>query len=132
MKSTVHSRSGQDALSKDVSKDVMNVDDALRRLGDDVELLRDIVQIYLEDAPGMVEKIHNAVDQADANALQRAAHSLKGLAATLSASEVVGAAARLEHLAVSKNLADAPKAAAEVDQHVSDLNAAVQHLLRRK
>jgi two-component system, sensor histidine kinase and response regulator len=132
MKSTVHSRSGQDALSKDVSKDVMNVDDALRRLGDDKELLRDIVQIYLEDAPGIVEKIHNALDQADSNALQRAAHSLKGLAATLSASEVVGAAARVEYLAATRNLSEAPKAVAEVDQHVSDLNAAVQQLLRRK
>ena len=128
MKSTVHSRSGQDAPSKDV----MNVEDALRRLGDDEELLRDIIQIYLEDAPVMVEKIHNAVEQSDTNALQRAAHSLKGLAATLSASEVVGAAARLEHIAVSKNLSDAPKAVAEVEQHVSDLNAAVQQLLRRK
>jgi two-component system, sensor histidine kinase and response regulator len=132
MKSTVHSRSGQDALSKDVSKDVMNVDDALRRLGDDKELLRDIIQIYLEDAPGIVEKIHNALDQADTNALQRAAHSLKGLAATLSASEFVGAAARVEYLAATRNLSEAPKAVAEVDQHVSDLNAAVQQILRRK
>jgi HPt (histidine-containing phosphotransfer) domain-containing protein len=128
MKSTVHSRSSQDA----VSKDVMNVNDALRRLGDDEELLRDIVQIYLEDAPGIIERIHNAAAQGDTNALQRAAHSLKGLGATLSASEVVGAAARLEHMAASKSLSDAAKAVAEVDRHVSDLNAAVQQLLRRK
>jgi HPt (histidine-containing phosphotransfer) domain-containing protein len=128
MKSTVHSRSSKDA----VSKDVMNVDDALRRLGGDEELLRDIVQIYLEDAPGIIERIHNAAAQSDTNALQRAAHSLKGLGATLSASEVVGAAARLEHMAASKNLSDTAKAVAEVDRHVSDLNAAVQQLLRRK
>jgi two-component system, sensor histidine kinase and response regulator len=128
MKSTVHSRSSQDAPSKDV----INVDDALRRLGDDEELLRDIVQIYLEDAPNIIERIHNAAAQSDTNALQRAAHSLKGLGATLSASEVVGAAARLEHMAASKNLSDAAKAVAEVDQHVSELNAAVQQLLHRK
>jgi two-component system, sensor histidine kinase and response regulator len=128
MKSTVHSRSSQNALSKDV----MNVEDALRRLGDDEELLRDIVQIYLEDAPPMVERIHDAVARGDTHALQRAAHSLKGLAATLSASEVVGAAGRLEHMGASRNLSEAAKAVAEVDQHVRDLNAAVQQLLRRK
>jgi HPt (histidine-containing phosphotransfer) domain-containing protein len=110
----------------------MNVDDALRRLGDDEDLLRDIVQIYLEDSPGIVERIHTAVDKGDASGLQRAAHSLKGLAATLSASEVVDAAARLEHMGASKNLSDVAKAVGEVDQHVNDLNAAAQQLLRRK
>jgi HPt (histidine-containing phosphotransfer) domain-containing protein len=128
MKSTVQSRSGQNSPSKDV----MDVEDALHRLGEDQELLRDIAQIYLEDAPAMVEKIHHAASQGDTSALQRAAHSLKGLAATLSAAEVAGAAARLEHMAASRNLSDTAKAVSEIDQHVSDLNAAVQQLLRRK
>ena len=127
MKSTVHAR-GQESPPRDV----MNVGDALHRLGDDEDLLRDIVQIYLEDSPAIVEKIHAAVEKSDTTALQRAAHSLKGLAATLSASEVVGAAARLEHMGATKTLSDVAKAVADVDQHVSDLNAAAQQLLRRK
>jgi HPt (histidine-containing phosphotransfer) domain-containing protein len=128
MKSTVQSRSNQVSPSDEV----MNVPDALQRLGDDMELLRDIVQIYLEDAPVMIERIRAAIKQSDANALQRAAHSLKGLAATLSASEVVGAAVRLEHIAASRNLADAATTAAEVEQRVQALNDAVQQFLRRK
>ena len=110
----------------------MNVDEALQRLGDDVDLLRDIVQIYLEDAPAMVEKIHTAVSQADSNTLQRAAHSLKGLAATLSASEVVGVAARLEHMAAIRNLSEASKVVAEIDERVDELNQAVREFLRQK
>jgi HPt (histidine-containing phosphotransfer) domain-containing protein len=128
MKSTVQSRSNQGSPSNEV----MNVPDALQRLGDDMELLRDIVQIYLEDAPVMIERIHTAIDHSDNNALQRAAHSLKGLAATLSASEVVGAASRLEHIAASRNLSEAAKTAAEVEDRVRELNDAVQQFLRRK
>lgn len=110
----------------------LDVEDALQRLGNDQDLLRDIMQIYLEDSPAMIERIHAALSGADAKALQRAAHSLKGLAATLSAAEVVGVASQLEQMAASRNLTDAAKAAADVDQRVAELNEALQQYLRRK
>jgi two-component system, sensor histidine kinase and response regulator len=128
MKSTVQSRSDQPPSTKEV----MDVRDALNRLGDDEDLLRDIVQIFLEDVPGMIEKIHKAVAETDANSLQRAAHSLKGLTATLSAHGVVSAAAQLEHIATSRNLAEAAQAAAEVERRVNELTQAAQQFLRRK
>lgn len=128
MKSTIQSRSGGDPRWGAT----LDVKDALQRLGNDEDLLRDIVQIYLEDSPAMVEKIHAAVTGADANGLQRAAHSLKGLAATLSAAEVVGVASQLEHMAASRNLADAASAAAAVDQRIAELNEALREFLRRK
>jgi HPt (histidine-containing phosphotransfer) domain-containing protein len=128
MKSTAHPHAGMDSpLSA-----VMDVDQALQRLGNDEELLRDIIQVYLEDAPGMAKKIHAAVEGDDANGLQRAAHSLKGLASTLSAHELVDVAYRLEHIAATRNLADAEKTAAEVDQRVDELSQAVKQYLRQK
>jgi HPt (histidine-containing phosphotransfer) domain-containing protein len=111
---------------------VMDADQVLQRLGNDEDLLRDIIQIYLEDVPGMVKKIHAAVEENDANSLQRAAHSLKGLASTLSAHEVVDVAYRLEHIAATRNLADAAKTAVEVDQRVDELSRAVKDYLRQK
>jgi HPt (histidine-containing phosphotransfer) domain-containing protein len=57
---------------------------------------------------------------------------LKGLAATLSAHEVVAAAARLEHAASSRNLSEAAQNVADVDRRVSELNQAAQQFLRRK
>jgi HPt (histidine-containing phosphotransfer) domain-containing protein len=128
MKSTAHPHAGTDSPLSGV----MDVEQALQRLGNDEDLLRDIIQIYLEDAPGMVRKIHAAVEEEDANNLQRSAHSLKGLASTLSAHEVVDVAYRLEHIAATRNLADAAKTAAEVDQRVDELSRAVQEYLRQK
>lgn len=110
----------------------MDAEDALHRLGEDRQLLRDIIQIYLEDSPVMVEKIHSTVATEDALGLQQAAHQLKGIAATLSAADVVGVASRLEHMGASRNLSDAAKAVAEVDQLVTSLNQAVKEFLRRK
>ena len=45
---------------------IMDVEDALQRLGHDEELFRDIVMIYTEDSPGMMKTIHEAVDSAGA------------------------------------------------------------------
>jgi len=128
MKSTVDVKIGREAQLSSV----MDFGDALERLGNDHELLREIVQIYVEDAPAILERIQAAVNAADAAVLQHAAHSLKGLASSLSAYEVVGAAARLEHVGASRNLAEAPQTLDEVNQRVEELNNAIQAFLRRR
>lgn len=110
---------------------VMDVDDALQRLGQDEELLAEIAQIYLEDAPAMVQSIHDAASQADARALQRAAHSLKGLTATLSAQPVASASYHLEQMGATGNFTDAASAVAQLDERVDELNAAVHSFLER-
>jgi HPt (histidine-containing phosphotransfer) domain-containing protein len=108
----------------------MDVEDALQRLGHDEELFRDIVLIYTEDSPGMMKTIHEAVDNAGAPALQRAAHSLKGLTATLSAREAASAAYRLEQMGATGNLHEAAGALAELDRRVAELDQAVAEYLQ--
>lgn len=110
----------------------MDVEDALQRLGHDEDLFAEIAQIYLEDAPAMVQSIHDAVAQADAHALQRAAHSLKGLSATLSAQPVATASYRLEQMGATGNFTDAAKAVEQVDERVDELNAALRGYLQQR
>jgi two-component system, sensor histidine kinase and response regulator len=113
------------------SSHAMDAKDALQRLGQDEELLTEIIQIYLEDSPAMLQAIHDAVTQADARSLQRAAHSLKGLSATLSAQPVATAAYRLEQMGATGNLSEAAAAVAQIEERVEELNAAVREFLKR-
>jgi HPt (histidine-containing phosphotransfer) domain-containing protein len=128
MKSTVDARAGREAQLSSV----IDVNDALERLGNDHDLFREIVQIYLEDAPAILNRIHEAVKGAEAGALQHSAHSLKGLASSLSAHDVVAAAARLEHVGSSRDLTEAQHALDDVDQRVEELNHAIKDFLRRR
>jgi HPt (histidine-containing phosphotransfer) domain-containing protein len=109
----------------------MDVEDALQRLDHDEDLFREIVQIYVEDAPALLRTIHDAVDHADASGLQRAAHSLKGMTATLSAQQAVAAAYHLEQMGASGNLNEASTAVEAIDQRIGELDGAVRSYLKR-
>jgi HPt (histidine-containing phosphotransfer) domain-containing protein len=103
----------------------MDVTSTLKRLGNDLDLFHQIVQIYLEDSPELFATARNALANGDAASLRRAAHSLKGLAATLSAPHAVSAAFHLEQLAAASELDDAPAALHELDLRLKELNSAL-------
>jgi CheY-like chemotaxis protein len=79
-------------------------DEILARLGGDARLLADVSRLFIDDAPRYVGDIRSAIDARDAGALCAAAHGLKGAAANFGASEVVGAARRLEEIGRSSDL----------------------------
>jgi signal transduction histidine kinase/DNA-binding response OmpR family regulator len=70
----------------------------LARVGGDRELLAEISRLFVEDAPRHLERIRQALDARDGDALRRAAHGLKGAAANFDADGVVSASRTLEEL----------------------------------
>ena len=59
----------------------MDLEKALQRLGGDKRLLSDLIGFYLEDYADLLDEIDRALSAADAEALEKASHSLKGLIA---------------------------------------------------
>ena len=68
----------------------------LDRVEGDEELLVEMVQLYVEDAPRALKTMRSALQQGDLHALERAAHSVKGSSANLAANPAADAAQRLE------------------------------------
>ena len=69
---------------------------ALSRVGGDVDLLKEVIELFLDDYPSTLEKIKSAVAASDASALEHSAHSLKGSVSTFGASRAFEAAFTLE------------------------------------
>ena len=69
---------------------------ALERLGGDEELLREVAGLFLDEYPVLMNEIRLAAISRDADALQRAAHSLKGSVSNFGAEGVYQAAFELE------------------------------------
>lgn len=87
-----------DAIGQRISSmpDVMNLDVALQRMGNDRALLLQLAEFFLEDAPKLLEEIESARQTNELSTVCRAAHSLKGLAANFEALAAVAAARSVE------------------------------------
>lgn len=117
------------ARKLDVLAPLLDVPGALHRLGDDVELLEQIILIFLEDAPSLIDSARKSLARGDAAELRRAAHSLKGMMATLGAQGGQNAAFRLEQCAASGDLAEASELVRSCGVRVVELTEALQAYL---
>ena len=109
------------ASNQPAPKSPLDLNAALARLGGDHQLLRDLIGFFFEDSPPLLERVERGVTERDAKAVERSAHSLKGLAANFDAKDAVQAALRLEKLGHSGNLATAPEAIKELRQEIASL-----------
>jgi PAS domain S-box-containing protein len=103
---------------------------ALQLVGGDEALLAEIVGVFHEDGPRLIDGIREAVAARDANRLCRSAHSLKGSLGCLSATPACEAALRLETLGRSGDLSDAPHALETLESELSRLTAALADSFR--
>jgi len=95
----------------------------LHNIGGDHELFGQLVGLFLERYEAMLGDIKEALSKDDALTLERAAHTLKGTAANLCASEVVLAASRLEAVGHLGTLHEAPPIYAQLELEVMRLVA---------
>ncbi len=75
---------------------VFDRDALLKRLGGDEGLLRDIVGVFLQDAPGQMQSLKDAIEKGDTILVQRQAHTLKGASANVGASALQELAFQME------------------------------------
>jgi two-component system sensor histidine kinase BarA len=92
---------------------------ALQRIGGDEQLLHDLALFYLEDAPALMAQLQDAMQQADAEGVTHAAHTLKSLSANLDAHQAAALASIVERIGRSGNLASAPDLLTELDAAVT-------------
>jgi CheY-like chemotaxis protein/HPt (histidine-containing phosphotransfer) domain-containing protein/anti-sigma regulatory factor (Ser/Thr protein kinase) len=79
--------------------DCFHYDESLKRLGDDRELFCSLAKCFVEDSDGLLDEVAAGNKAGEANRVERASHSLKGLAATFSAKAVVSRAQFIENCA---------------------------------
>ena len=76
----------------------------VNRVGGDRTVLRDVIELFLEDCPRHLAAIQDAVTRRDANAIRLTSHALKGAAGNLSARLVFQDVAVLERLGAESRL----------------------------
>jgi len=101
---------------------------ALSRVGGDVELLREVVGLFLEDYPQSLDLIRDAVARGDQSGLERHAHSLKGSVSTFGAQEAFDAAQVLEKQGRTGDLSSAQTSLERLEQALTALRPELEAL----
>jgi PAS domain S-box-containing protein len=114
-----------------VEMDVMDRATLMYRVGGSVELLKEIVQLFLADCPKRLSQIREAVARGDSTALEHAAHALKGSLGNLSAEAAASAASQLEMLAHESNVTRYAEAGAALEREVERLQPALEALIKQ-
>jgi PAS domain S-box-containing protein len=109
-------------------QEVMDAATLLSRFDGELELLKDLVTLFLDDYPKLFDGIRGAAERGDAEAMERAAHKLKGSVANFAAPIAYDAALRLEAMGRDGHLDDVPEALEELESALEDLKPALLNL----
>jgi len=101
---------------------------AFDRISNQPDILRHIIQIYLEITPDTLEKIHAGVAGGDSEQVALAAHSLKGSSAELGAEQLAELCQQLCMEAKAENMESAELLATEVSRCYRETSTAMYAL----
>ncbi len=122
--------SGISTMTSGDSK-VFDLQGTLRRLGGDHSLLADLVQLYDEDSPALLNRLTQAIPEGNWDQIRHAAHSLRGLAANFGAAWLTEHLRQLEDAAVQQNLREAPQLLKQVQDDSARLQVSLAVHRRR-
>jgi PAS domain S-box-containing protein len=111
------------------SPGVYNLEEALERVDDDRNLLLELMKLFESERPKLLAQIRQAIASADAGALARSAHTLKGALLNLAASSAAAAALKLETIGRSGNLGQAESYCAVLETELERLHPEFQKLV---
>ena len=97
-------------------------------LGDDVAVVRQLIDIYAKDSPKLLAEAAAGLEKGDVAALIRAAHSLKSTSASMGAVSVLNLSRALEQHAKGNDLAQCAEAIRRLGPEVDDAIAAFAKL----
>ncbi|MBI5761029.1 MAG: response regulator [Planctomycetales bacterium] len=98
---------------------------ALKSVAGDVELLRELVEIFLEVSPKWLADLHQGIEQQNVTTIHRTAHSIKGSLGQLGATSAYNIAQRLEIQGTDNHLANSDATLRELEHELDQIRPAL-------
>jgi signal transduction histidine kinase/DNA-binding response OmpR family regulator len=97
----------------------------LNRVENDLDLLLEVIELFMESSPLLLAEIEAGLARGEHQAVERAAHALKGAMQNVGGALAAEAAAKLEYQGRSGNLGDAPGSLESLKTEYQQLTAAL-------
>jgi HPt (histidine-containing phosphotransfer) domain-containing protein len=111
-----------------VANEIIDEAELMDRLEGDEELLRGLIDTFLEEASPLLQQVLEAVTRRDAAGLNRAAHKLKGMVSIFGSGEAAQAAEALETMGREEDLNRAEDASAHLRERMEALEKSLARL----
>lgn len=92
------------------------------------DVLKEVLQLFLDDVPGRIERLRTACQTGNAVELHRAAHSLKGSAGNIGARDLLAVCRQLDELGKSGDVSGAQSLVASLDAEYSRVETEIHRL----
>jgi len=96
---------------------------ALRYMGDDEDLLREVAALFVQECPRQLDDLGRALDRGDADATRRAAHTIKGAVGNFGARAAADLANRIEVMAKDGSHADLTRLFGDLETQLGRMTA---------
>ncbi len=93
-----------------------------------LDLLSELVEVFHRDTPVRLDRLRNALQEGDASTLRQVAHTLKGTASGVGATEATAVCARLEAVARNGDMEAAGALVAEAEAELGRVGRALESL----
>ena len=104
--------------------------EALHSVNGNRQLLREIVEAFLDESPRLLATIRGAIEKQDAKTLQRAAHTLKGATRYFGAAHASEMALQLETMGKKGELTHAQNALIDMEREMARLTPVLINYMR--
>jgi signal transduction histidine kinase/CheY-like chemotaxis protein len=129
--SRAHNSDSEVLVSADLRDAAVDSGELMARTGNDIELVRELVEMYRESCPGLLTSLREAVGNADAVALERAAHALRGALSNLAATNAALLAGEIEACARTGEMAGAASGLTRLEPELGRVGVALDDLCIR-
>jgi HPt (histidine-containing phosphotransfer) domain-containing protein len=107
---------------------IFDRDEALKHVGGDLGLLKDIGQLFFRDCPTQLADLRQAIARQDSKTVHRLAHTIKGGVSHFGARKVIEAAQLLETMGKNGDLSRAEAAYQALEENLARLKPALAAL----
>jgi HPt (histidine-containing phosphotransfer) domain-containing protein len=97
----------------------------LERLGGDEALVNEVVEIFLNDMPGQLRELREALHDQDAEKVRQKAHRIKGASANIGAQAVSGLALKIEMAGKQGDLIGTSNLLENLEEEIKGIGALV-------
>jgi HPt (histidine-containing phosphotransfer) domain-containing protein len=116
-------------MERHIENDIFNRNEALFRVDGDMELLRELAGLFLENCPAQLAGIQVAIAQNDSRSLERAAHDIKSSVGVFCAKLAFEAALKLEIMGRKNDLAGVKEVYTTLEKEIGRLKPELEVIM---